>query len=127
MRVQTIEIADFLVTSTVIRDSEGAFQWVVLVTERTGEHRTLVERRGVCGHVSWGDALDMPRRRRVALHRDWTGRATEASCTSSSVSRQTARRTSLTATRTADRRTTRGVSPCAGRQARIVNTPSGAA
>ncbi|MFT4065858.1 hypothetical protein [Paraburkholderia sp.] len=59
MRVQTIEIADFLVSSTVIRDSEGGFQWIVLVTERTGERRTVLERRGTCGHVSWGDALDI--------------------------------------------------------------------
>jgi hypothetical protein len=59
MRVQAIEIADFLVSWTVIRDSEGAFQWVVLVTERSGEHRAVFERRGTCGHVTWGDALDL--------------------------------------------------------------------
>ncbi|APA90164.1 hypothetical protein BJG93_30970 (plasmid) [Paraburkholderia sprentiae WSM5005] len=59
MRVQAIQIADFLVSWTVTRDSEGAFQWVVLVTERGGEHRTVFERRGTCGHVSWGDALDI--------------------------------------------------------------------
>ncbi|MGF6297202.1 hypothetical protein OKW43_006932 [Paraburkholderia sp. WC7.3g] len=69
MRVQAIEIADFLVSWTVIRDSEGAFQWVVLVTERGGEHHTVFERRGTCGHVSWGDALDIAAEnaRRVAI------------------------------------------------------------
>ncbi|MCC8392266.1 hypothetical protein LJ656_06660 [Paraburkholderia sp. MMS20-SJTR3] len=59
MRVQTIEMADYLLTSTVIRDSEGAFQWVVLVSERCGERRALFERRGSCGRMSWGDALDL--------------------------------------------------------------------
>jgi hypothetical protein len=59
MRVQAIEMADFLVSWTVIRDSEGAFQWIVLVTERSGEHGTVFERRGTCGHVSWGDAQDI--------------------------------------------------------------------
>ncbi|MGF6919084.1 hypothetical protein [Paraburkholderia sp. 40] len=59
MRLQKIEIADFLVSWTVIRDSEGAFQWVVVVTERGGEHHTIFERRGTCGHVSWDDALDI--------------------------------------------------------------------
>jgi hypothetical protein len=59
MRVQAIEIADLLVSWTVIRDSEGAFQWVVLVTERCSEHRTVFERRGTCGQVTWGDALDV--------------------------------------------------------------------
>ena len=59
MRVQTIEVADFLISWTVVRDSDGAFQWIVFVTERSGERRTLFERRGSCGHVAWGDALDM--------------------------------------------------------------------
>ena len=59
MRVQAIEMADFLVSWTVIRDSESAFQWIVLVTERGGEHGTVFERRGTCGHVSWGDAQDI--------------------------------------------------------------------
>ncbi|MCC8404037.1 hypothetical protein LJ655_19490 [Paraburkholderia sp. MMS20-SJTN17] len=68
MRLQAIETADFLVSWTVIRDSEGAFQWIVLVTERCGEQRTVFERRGTCGHVSWSDALDIAaeRARRVA-------------------------------------------------------------
>ncbi|WP_254905909.1 hypothetical protein [Paraburkholderia youngii] len=52
-------MADFLVSWTVIRDSEGAFQWIVLVTERGGGHGTVFERRGTCGHVSWGDAQDI--------------------------------------------------------------------
>ncbi|HEY2020222.1 hypothetical protein [Paraburkholderia sp.] len=59
MRVQTIEIADFVVTSTVIRDSERAFQWVVRVTERSGERHMVFERRGRCGPVSRGDALEI--------------------------------------------------------------------
>ncbi|MBB5503144.1 hypothetical protein [Paraburkholderia sp. MM5384-R2] len=59
MRVQAIEMADFLVSWTVVRDSEGVFQWIVLVTERGGEHGTVFERRGTCGHVSWGDAQDI--------------------------------------------------------------------
>jgi hypothetical protein len=59
MRVQAIEMAEFLVSWTVLRDSEGAFQWIVLVTERGGAHATVFERRGTCGRVSWGDAQDI--------------------------------------------------------------------
>lgn len=59
MRVQVIEMADFLVSWTVAGDSEGVFRWVVRVTDRGDGHATVLERRGRCGRVSWGDAQDI--------------------------------------------------------------------
>jgi hypothetical protein len=59
MRVHTIEMANLCVQWDVLADSDGSFQWIVLVTERGPEHRLLLERRGSCGHVVKGDARDI--------------------------------------------------------------------
>ena len=59
MRVVTIAIAGVVISSEVMPDSEGGYQWIVQVAERTGDHRPILERRGTCGSVSRGDALDM--------------------------------------------------------------------
>ncbi|MGN8137746.1 hypothetical protein ACTJLC_23890 [Paraburkholderia sp. 22099] len=69
MRVQTIAIANLLVTSTAMPDSDGGFLWAVFVTERNPEHRSILERRGTCGHVPRGDALDIAARmaREIAI------------------------------------------------------------
>jgi hypothetical protein len=48
-----------VVTSDIRTDSEGCFQWVVLVVERNGDYRPLFERRGTCGHVPRAAALDI--------------------------------------------------------------------
>jgi hypothetical protein len=59
MRVKTIEIADVAVSSTAVRDSDGGFVWVVTVADRGWQHHTILERRGRCGGVALGDALDV--------------------------------------------------------------------
>jgi hypothetical protein len=59
MRVVTIAIAGVIISSEVRPDSEGGYQWIVQVAERTGDHRPILEQRGACGTVSRGDALDM--------------------------------------------------------------------
>ena len=45
MRAQAIEMADFRVSWTVVRDSERTFQRIVLVTERSGKHGTGFKRK----------------------------------------------------------------------------------
>jgi hypothetical protein len=59
MRVHTIEMADVCVRSDVVADSDGEFVWVVRVTERSPDQLLVFERRGCCGHVPKGDALDI--------------------------------------------------------------------
>jgi hypothetical protein len=59
MRVKTIEIADVAVSSAAVRDSDGGFVWVVTVADRGWQHHTILERRGRCGGVALGDALDV--------------------------------------------------------------------
>lgn len=69
MRVHTIEMADVCVRSDVVADSDGEFLWVVRVTDRSPDHRLVFERRGYCGQVPKGDALDIAadRAREIAV------------------------------------------------------------
>lgn len=69
MRVHTIEMADVCVRSDVVADADGEFLWVVRVTERSPDHRLVFERRGYCGQVPKGDALDIAayRAREIAV------------------------------------------------------------
>jgi hypothetical protein len=59
MRVHTIQIANLCVVSNVVTDPDGGLVWVVRVTERGPERRLVFERRGDCGDMPTGDALDI--------------------------------------------------------------------
>jgi hypothetical protein len=62
MRVRTIDLADITIACSAVRDSDGGFLWVVKVEDRGPEHRMVLERRGRCGRVTLGDALDFAAR-----------------------------------------------------------------
>lgn len=67
MRVHTIKMSDLCVRSDVVADADGEFLWVVRVTERSLDHRLVFERRGYCGHVPKGDAVDITAYRARAI------------------------------------------------------------